>query len=104
MSVKENKYQAYLIKKIYHILPDCIILKNDPNYLQGIADLSIFYNDRWAMLEVKADEKAEHQPNQDYYIKQANDMSFAAFIFPENEEYILKNLTEWLKFKEENYI
>ena len=92
MANKENKFQANLIKKIKSRFPGCIILKNDPNYIQGIPDLSIFYKDKWAMLECKKNQNAHHQPNQDYYIKQANDMSFGKFIYPENEEEILNEL------------
>lgn len=92
MANKENKFQSNLIKKIKSRFPGCIILKNDPNYIQGIPDLSIFYKDKWAMLECKKNKNAHHQPNQDYYIKQANDMSFGKFIYPENEEEILNEL------------
>ena len=92
MANKENKFQANLIKKIKSRFPGCIILKNDPNYIQVIPDLSIFYKDKWAMLECKKNKNAHHQPNQDYYIKQANDMSFGKFIYPENEEEILNEL------------
>lgn len=92
MANKENKFQANLIKKIKSRFPGCIILKNDPNYIQGIPDLSVFYKDKWAMLECKKNKNAHHQPNQDYYIKQANDMSFGKFIYPENEEEILNEL------------
>lgn len=98
MANKENKFQANLIKKIKSRFPGCIILKNDPNYIQGIPDLSIFYKDKWAMLECKKNKNAHHQPNQDYYIKQANNMSFGKFIYPENEEEILNELQRSFEF------
>jgi hypothetical protein len=44
------------------------------------------------MLEVKDSAKAKEQPNQDYYLKRFGDMSFAAKIFPENEEEVLTAL------------
>lgn len=74
------------------MFPGCIILKNDPNYLQGIPDLTIFWHDRWATLEVKKDAKASHQPNQDYYVDIMNQMSFSRFIYPENKEEVLHEL------------
>lgn len=85
----EAKYQSELIKKLRLLFPDCIILKNDPGYLQGVPDLVIFHGDRYAFLEVKVSERAPVQPNQDYYVRKLNEMSFAAFIFPSNEEDVL---------------
>lgn len=88
----ENEYQQKLIKKLRRMFPGCVILKNDSEYLQGIPDLVIFYGNKWAMLEVKASERARHQPNQDYYVDLLNRMSFAAFIDPSNETEILDEL------------
>lgn len=94
--MKENEYQSKLIKKIEKLLPGCLILKNDSNYIQGIPDLSIFYNRHWAMLEVKRNHRAKIQPNQTYYISATNKMSFARFIFPENEEKVLEELIRFM--------
>lgn len=90
----ERDYQAKLIKRLVEIFPDCIVLKNDTSYLQGIPDLLILYNDRWAALEVKAYENADEQPNQQYYVDLMNSMSFAAFIYPENELEVLHALQQ----------
>ena len=57
------------------MFPGAIVLKNDPNYIQGIPDLTVFYQDKWATLEVKKSENASHQPNQDYYVGLMNEMS-----------------------------
>lgn len=88
----ERDYQRLLIEKLNSRFPGCLILKNDPGYLQGVPDLVIFYGDRWAMLEVKASERARIQPNQTYYVEKLNEMSFAAFIYPSNEEEVLDAL------------
>lgn len=92
----ESKFQSDLIKDIRDILPGCIILKNDPNYLQGFPDLLILYKNRWAALEVKRSSRASHQPNQDYYIHLANEMSYASFVYPENREEVLYDLQQAL--------
>ena len=88
----ESKFQANLIKKLKEEYPGCIVLKNDSSYLQGVPDLLVLYNDRWASLEVKKNANARHQPNQDYYVEKMDDMSFSRFICPENEEEVLSDL------------
>ena len=90
----ENQYQARLIKKLKKMFPGCIILKSDSSYQQGIPDLILLWNDRWASLEVKISEFAHVQPNQGYYIERLDDMSFAAYIYPENEEEVLSALQQ----------
>ena len=90
--MKESEFQSELIKELKKEFPGCIILKNDPNYIQGIPDLLILYKDKWAALECKKEENSHHQPNQDFYIDLMNGMSFAKFVFPENKEEILDGL------------
>ena len=90
----ERDFQPKLITRIKNSFPGCVILKNDPSYIQGMPDLTILYKNRWAMLEVKKDSSASHRPNQDYYVKKLNEMSFAAFIFPENVEEVLHDLQQ----------
>lgn len=88
----ENKFQAELKRDILKIFPDAIVLKNDPNYIQGIPDLLVLLGNRWAVLECKKSPSAPHRPNQDYYVTLMNDMSFGAFINPENKEEVLYEL------------
>lgn len=88
----ENRYQSDLITLIERRFPGAVILKNDANYIQGIPDLLILYKDKWAVLECKKSLKEPHQPNQDYYIALLNGMSYAAFVYPENEDIILAEL------------
>lgn len=88
----EKVYQAKVIKRLRKEFPDCYILKNDSSYMQGVPDLIILYLDRWAMLEVKASEDSEFRPNQAYYVSELNHMSFAAFIYPENEDEVFRDL------------
>lgn len=90
--MRETQYQSQVIKKLRELFPGCVIHKNDPREIQGVPDLTIFYNDRWAMLEVKTSKDAPQQPNQDWHIDHLNGMSFAAFIYPENEQEVLDEL------------
>ena len=94
--MRESEFQSKLIKELKELLPGCIVLKNDPDYIQGIPDLLILHNDRWAALEVKKDKKAKHRPNQDYYVERMNQMSYSAFVFPENKEDVLDDLEQAL--------
>ncbi len=88
----ESVYQSRLIRELRERFPGCVILKNDTAYLQGIPDLTIFWGHLWAMLEVKASADAPVQPNQEYYVELMDGMSFAAFIHPENEAEVLREL------------
>lgn len=88
----ESKFQSKLIKEIKKEFPGCMVLKNDPTYIQGVPDLLVLYKDKWASLEVKKSATAKHQPNQDYYVDKMNEMSHSAFIFPENKDQVLNDL------------
>lgn len=90
----ESQFQSKLIKKLKKIFPGCLVMKTDPTYIQGLPDLLILFNDRWAVLECKKSGTANHRPNQDYYVDRMNEMSFARFIYPENEEEILHDLQQ----------
>lgn len=90
--MRESDYQAKLIKKLEKMFPGCFIMQNDPSVTQGIPDLLILHGSLWAMLEVKISEDAPARPNQPYYIDYFGQMSFAAFIFPENEKQVLDAL------------
>lgn len=89
----ENEYQRRLKKKLKERFPGCYILKTDSMDIQGMPDLVLLYGPRWAALEVKKSKTAPHRPNQDYHVGKLDDMGYAAFIFPENEENILNELS-----------
>jgi len=95
---RESQYQASLIRTIKNLLPGCIVLKGPSDYIQGIPDLIILYGPSWAALEVKKSENEPHQPNQDYYVEMMNEMSFASFIYPENNQLVLNNMINYLKY------
>lgn len=94
---RESRFQRDLISELEQRFPGCIVLKNDPDYIQGIPDLTILYRDRWASLECKRSEEAEKQPNQEYYVERMDDMSFSRFIYPENKGEVLHDLEHTFK-------
>lgn len=96
--MRESTYRRDLVRTIKRMFPACIILKNDPSFIQGVPDILILFGNRWAMLEVKMDPSSEIQPNQAYYIDLLDAMSFASFINPETEEDVLYELQRAFEF------
>jgi hypothetical protein len=90
--LRENVYQAQFMKRLRKRFPGCFVLKNDPCYQQGVPDWIVLIGPLWAALEVKANESSRRQPNQGYFVEQLNNMSFAAFVYPENENEVLDAL------------
>ena len=88
------RFKTQLIQVIKKRFPGSIVVHLDPNECQGIPDLLILHEDKWADLEGKKSESASHRPNQDYYVDLMNEMSFAAFIYPENKEEVLDELQQ----------
>lgn len=88
----ESKFQADLKKELQALFPGCLVTKLDSSYIQGIPDLLVLYNDKWAVLECKKSANAKKQPNQPYYVDKLNEMSFSRFIYPENKEEVLREL------------
>ena len=97
MAKKENQFQSNLKKELEKRFPGCIVTKLDANNIQGIPDLLILYKNKWATLENKKNSKASKQPNQEYYVNRMNEMSFSRFIYPENKDEVLNELTEMFK-------
>lgn len=94
MGKRENDFQSKLITKLKDRFDGCMVMKLDPNYIQGVPDLLVLYEDKWATLECKRSSKASARPNQPYYVERMNEMSFSRFIFPENEEEVLNDLQQ----------
>ncbi|HAE24269.1 MAG TPA: hypothetical protein DCG33_02920 [Prevotellaceae bacterium] len=97
MAKLERDFQASLIKELKRRFGGCMVMKLDPDYIQGIPDLLILYEDKWATLECKKSANASRRPNQEYYVRKMNDMSFSSFIYPENKERVLDELQQSFK-------
>ena len=97
MAKLESKFQKELIDEIKREYPGCIILKNDPDYIQGFPDWTILWEDKWAVLEAKRNKNARKQPNQEHYVEKLDNMSFSRFVYPENKEEVLNELRKTFK-------
>ena len=88
----EAQFQRQVKQVVKERFPGCYVYKTDSQQLQGSPDLLILYKDKWAALELKRNAKATHRPNQDYRVQQMNEMSFAAFVYPENLQEVLDDM------------
>lgn len=91
----ESGFQDKLREELKERFPGCMIFKMDQ--IQGIPDILVLYEDKWASLECKKNAKAKRQPNQEYYVGRMNEMSFSRFIYPENKEEVLNELQSAFK-------
>ena len=89
----ENRFKTNLIQDLKNLFPGCMVVHLDPNEIQGIPDLLVLYKDRWVALEGKKAANASVRPNQEYYVNKMNDMSYASFIYPENKEEVLYEIS-----------
>lgn len=96
MYMLEKNFQSKLIKEIKELFPGCVVLKNDPNYIQGFPDLLVLHKNKWAALEAKKSTDATRQANQEHYVKQLDNLSYASFICPENKQEVLDELQQSL--------
>lgn len=101
--MRESVFQARLVKSIKKRFPGCVVFKTDPTQIQGFPDLLILFGKTWATLECKKSASASHRPNQGYWVNRLNEMSFSAFVYPENSKEVLdamersfKGFSEWV--------
>lgn len=88
----ESGFQDKLRAELKEMFPGCMVFKMDQ--VQGIPDILVLHEDKWASLECKRSSKAKRQPNQEYYVGRMNEMSFSRFICPENKEEVLSELQQ----------
>lgn len=90
----ERDFQPELKKELERRFPGCFLYKLDPNQVQGIPDTLFLWRSFWAVLETKRWEKASRQPNQPYYVEKFDDMSFSAFVDPDNMYEVLDEMEQ----------
>lgn len=94
---KESAFQGETIKMIREMLPGCLVMKMNANYLQGVPDTLILFGPRWALIEFKKSDKEPYQPNQEWYIEHLNEWSYATMMCPQNREMKLDELQSALR-------
>ena len=105
MSKLERDFQKNLIKEIKERIPNAIVKKNDPKYIQGIPDISIDVRPYSFHLECKKSANAPYQPNQEYYLQAYNDNGgWARTIYPENKGAILDEMEQSLRARRKTRI
>jgi len=101
----ESTFQMKLIERLENAFPGAIVLKNDPQYIQGIPDLTMLYEDTWFTFECKRSKNEHRQPNQEWYVNKMNEISssdcgyHSFFIYPENVEEVISDIQNTLKFR-----
>lgn len=93
----EGAYKTGLTKRIYKRFGEdyVLVVRLDAALKQGIPDMALLFRGGfWAALEGKTSENAKRQPNQPHYVEMLDQMCFAAFIYPENEEAVLDALEQ----------
>ena len=93
----ERDFQKNLIQELKERFPGCVVMKNDSSYIQGIPDLTVLYQDRWVVLELKRASGSSRRPNQSFYVEKLNEMSYAAYIHPGNKEQVLDEVQRSFK-------
>lgn len=98
---KEKDFQKDLVKEIKNRFRDSFVLRIDPSKVPGtptgFPDILVLWNNHWFALECKRSEGSSKRPLQEHYISKLNDLSFAAFIFPENKEEVLNAIQQTFK-------
>jgi hypothetical protein len=90
----ESMYKQHVFKRLRLMFPGCEIIRTDTASQQGLPDHIVLWGPYWATLEFKTSAKAKRQPNQEYFVQRLDEMSFAAFIYPENEDEVLHALEQ----------
>lgn len=97
MAKPEKKFKISIKDFLEENYKGSILLNLDPSSNpQGINDTLFLYKNCWAGLEFKRSRLAEVRPNQPYWVKRLDQMSFSRFIFPENANKVMAELDSFL--------
>ncbi len=88
----ESEFQKDFKEDLEKAFPGCLIIKGNSTMRQGVPDLLLLHEDRWAMLELKRRKNSRHETNQDYYVDKLNEMSYSSFVTPENAQEVISEI------------
>lgn len=89
----ESKFKSDLKKEIARRLPHVKIYETSTNR-RNRPDLIVLGPWRWAALELKREEDATRQPNQERHMNELGEMGLSCFTHPDNAEEVLRGLEE----------
>ena len=92
MTPEQKYYNNVLLPELVVYFPEAEIIRVDPSTNRGKPDYIILNGKRWAALETKRSPTAGIQPNQEYWVNLFNDMSYASFVYPENQKRVIAEL------------
>lgn len=90
--ILESRFQARLIRQLEAEFPGAVVIKTDPNFIQGFPDLLFLYDSFWGALEAKRARTSVRQPNQTYWVQRLNLMSYSRFVYPGNAIDVIEEL------------
>ena len=97
----ESKFKSNFLRRVEAHYPDAVVMKNDTSFIQGFPDTTIFWRDRYAILEFKRSTNAKRQPHQREYIDEFSEWTLAAFVSPENQEEVFDALQRTFQTRRE---
>lgn len=88
----ERDVKRKLLKGVEERFPEAEVFYTDARLRQGTPDILVLNGKNWAMLEVKLHANSRRQPNQEYFVKKLDSMSFCKFVHQDNVEETLDEM------------
>jgi len=90
--VLASTFRTKLIEELEYQFPGAVVIKTDPNYIQGFPDLLFLQDSFWGALEIKRARNSARRPNQEYWVQRLNLMSYSRFVYPSNMREVMEEL------------
>ena len=97
---KESEFKTKLYREIRKKFPGTEVVPNDPSFVQGFPDATVYLpNGKYILLEGKKTKTSARQPNQDYYVNESPLAPNAMFVYPENKKEVMKEIERRYKLE-----